>query len=168
MVRSESRKGGRTERPKGGIMTLRWLLASAHLLALGIGLGAVWARARALGASAPDAPVLRRAFTADTWWGIAGFLWIATGLWRLLAGTEKPTAYYMGNHVFWTKMALLAAVIVLEVWVATRLTRWRIQLGSGEVPDLTSASAFSCVSYVQAVFVILMVLAATAMARGSG
>jgi hypothetical protein len=36
----------------------------------------------------------RRAFTADTWWGIAGFLWIATGLWRLLVGTEKPTGYH--------------------------------------------------------------------------
>ena len=147
-------------------MTLRWLLATAHLLALGIGLGAVWARARALGSSPLDAPVLRRAFTADTWWGIAGFLWIATGLWRLLAGTEKPTGYYMGNHVFWTKMALLAGVIVLEVWVATRLTRWRIQLGRGEVPDLASAPAFSRVSYVQAVVVVLMVLAATAISRG--
>lgn len=149
-------------------MTLRWLLATLHLLALGIGLGAVWARARTLGSSPLDAPVLRRAFTADTWWGIAGFLWIATGLWRLLAGTEKPTGYYMGNHVFWTKMALLAAVIVLEVWVATRITRWRIQLGRGEPPDLTSAAAFSRVSYVQAVLVVLMVLAATAMARGVG
>ena len=29
-------------------MTLRWLLAAVHLLALGIGLGAVWARARSL------------------------------------------------------------------------------------------------------------------------
>ena len=25
-------------------MTIRWLLAAVHLLALGIGLGAVWAR----------------------------------------------------------------------------------------------------------------------------
>ena len=64
-------------------------------------------------------------------------------------------------------MALLAAVIVLQVWVASRLTRWRIQLGRGELPDLTSAPAFSRVSYAQAVLVVLMVLAATAMARGT-
>ena len=36
-------------------------------------------------------------------------LWIGTGLWRLLAGTEKPTAYYLSIHVFYGKMALLAA-----------------------------------------------------------
>ena len=29
-------------------MTVRWLLAAVHLLALGVGLGAVWARGRAL------------------------------------------------------------------------------------------------------------------------
>ncbi len=29
-------------------MTIRWLLAALHLLALGIGLGAIWARGRAL------------------------------------------------------------------------------------------------------------------------
>ena len=65
-------------------------------------------------------------------------------------------------------MALLAAVIVLEGLVATRLTRWRSQLGRGEVPDLTSAPAFSRVNYVQAALVVLMVLAATAIARGTG
>jgi hypothetical protein len=32
-------------------------------------------------------------------------------------------------------MALLAAVIVLEVWVATRVPRWRIQFGRGMLPD---------------------------------
>ena len=46
-------------------MTIRWLLAAVHLLALGIGLGAVWARGRALG-GAVDAMGLRRAFDADT------------------------------------------------------------------------------------------------------
>lgn len=149
-------------------MTLRWMLAAAHLLALGIGLGAVWARARALGAGVLDLPALRRVFTADSWWGIAGVLWIATGLWRLLAGTEKPTGYYMANHLFWTKMALLAIVIVLEVWVATRITRWRMQVGRGISPDLTRAAAFARVSYIEAGLVLLMLLAATGMARGVG
>src|SRR6266511_1832568 len=54
-------------------MTIRWLLAALHLLALGIGLGAVWARGRAL-RDALDASGLRRAFHADAWWGIAAVL----------------------------------------------------------------------------------------------
>ena len=40
-------------------MTIRWLLAAVHLLALGVGLGAVWARGRALQAQL-DVPGLRR------------------------------------------------------------------------------------------------------------
>src|SRR5207247_5390021 len=59
-------------------MTIRWLLAAVHLLALGVGLGAVWARGRALQAPL-DVPALRRVFSADTWWGIAAVLWIGTG-----------------------------------------------------------------------------------------
>ena len=74
-------------------MTIRWLFAAVHLLALGIGLGAIWARARAL-QGALDTPGLRRAFYADTWWGIAAILWIATGLARAFGGMEKGAAYY--------------------------------------------------------------------------
>ena len=93
---------------------LRWLLAALHLLALGIGLGAVWSRARSL-RQPLDSPGLRRVLAADAWWGIAALLWISTGLWRWLGGLEKGTAYYLQNHVFWTKMLLLAVILALEV-----------------------------------------------------
>src|ERR1041385_7129951 len=69
-------------------MTIRWLLAAVHLLALGVGLGAVWARGRALQALL-DVPALRRVFYADSWWGIAAVLWIDTGLVRAFGGYEK-------------------------------------------------------------------------------
>src|SRR5688572_29321035 len=107
-------------------MTLRWLLATLHLLALGIGLGAVWARGRGFRAlrAGPDAGALRRVFTADTWWGMAALLWIATGLWRLFGATEKDTAYYFQNHVFWTKMALLGLILALEVRPMLTLISW--------------------------------------------
>jgi putative membrane protein len=62
-------------------MTVRWFLAALHLLALGFGLGAVWARARGLRGELEETG-LRRVFYADPWWGIAALLWIATGLVR--------------------------------------------------------------------------------------
>jgi putative membrane protein len=65
-------------------------------------------------------------------------------------------------------MALLAAILVLESTPIVRLGAWRRQLGKGETPDLSAARAMARTSYVQAVLVILMVLAATAMARGLG
>jgi putative membrane protein len=148
-------------------MLLRWLFAALHLLGLGIGLGAVWARARAL--RGPLDPVgLRRVFYADGWWGVAAAIWIGTGLVRVIGGLEKGMDYYLQNHVFWGKMALLFVILALEVWPMVTLVRWRVQLARGEVPDTSPAGRFANISYLQAALVLLMVLAATAMARGIG
>ncbi|HJR16777.1 MAG TPA: DUF2214 family protein [Gemmatimonadales bacterium] len=148
-------------------MTARWLLASLHLLALGIGLGAAWARGRSL-SSRLDAAGLRSVFLADTWWGVAAFLWISTGVWRLLAGLEKDTAYYLENHFFLTKMALLVLILALEVWPIITLVGWRRQVAKGELPPTHAASALARISYAQAVVVVLMIFLAAAMARGYG
>jgi putative membrane protein len=155
-------------------MTLRWLLAAVHLLALAIGLGSVWIRARALTeartATDPAAVgrALKRAFSADGCWGLAALLWIGSGLWRLFAGLEKPPEYYYSNQLFWTKMLLLATILVLELWPMVTLIRWRTVVAKGAVPDLRPAAALARVSYVQAALVLLMLLAATGMARGLG
>ena len=147
--------------------TLRWLLAAAHLLALGIGLGAVWARARAL-RSPVDPAGLQRAFIADLWWGIAGLLWIVTGLWRLFGATEQPTTYYLRNHVFWTKMAFLGVLLALEVGAVITMTGWRREVARGGLPDTSQSGWLRRISLVQVWLVVLMLLAATAMARGWG
>ncbi len=148
-------------------MTVRWLLASLHLLALGIGLGAVWVRGRAL-RSRLDTAGLRSVYQADAWWGFAAFLWISTGLWRLLAGVEKHTDYYLHNHLFLTKMALLAIILALEVRPMITLMAWRRLTGAGRQPATTLAPTLARISFVQTGLVVLMVLLATAMARGLG
>jgi putative membrane protein len=148
-------------------MTIHWLFAAVHLLALGIGLGAVWARGRALRGQL-DTTGLHRAFYADTWWGIAAALWIATGLMRAFGGLEKGAAYYLHNHLFWAKMTLLGLILVLEVRPMLILIRWRKLAARGERPDTSVAPRLATISYVEAVLVILMVLTATAMARGYG
>ena len=147
---------------------LRLILAALHLLALGIGLGAVWARGRALG-SAHEQGALRRAFAADAWWGVAALLWIGTGLWRLLAGTERATGFYTHNHVFWAKMTMLAVVLALEVWPMITLVRWRRRARSSVAgADSNTARAISRISYLQAALIVAMVFAAVAVARGYG
>jgi len=148
-------------------MTIRWLLAAFHLLGLGVGLGAVLARGRAFQAQL-DVLGLRRVFYADAWWGIAAIVWIGTGLVRAFGGFEKGSFYYLHNHVFWAKMGLLAAILALEVGPMIALIRWRVAVARGSVPDTRAATGFARISFVQAVLVVLMVLAATAMARGYG
>lgn len=148
-------------------MLTYWLVATLHLLALGLGLGAVWTRARTLRAPL-DAPALRRVFYADAFWGVAALIWISTGLLRAFGGLEKGTAYYLASSAFWIKMALLGLILVLELWPMAALVRWRIRQARGEAVDTRRARLFGAISYVQAGLVVAMVLAATAMARGIG
>ena len=149
---------------------LRLFLAAMHLLALGIGLGAVWARGNAL--SRPlDRAAMVRAFRADAWWGGAAALWIATGVWRLLAGTEKPTTYYMHNQAFFAKMGFLVIILLLEVGPMITLIRWRQIAGRGTSawnPNPAAARRIARISYIEAALVVAMVFAAVAMARGYG
>jgi putative membrane protein len=146
---------------------IRILLASLHLLAFGIGLGAVWVRARAL-AALPDPARLATALRADSLWGLAAFLWLSTGLWRWLGGIEKDASYYTGNYIFLTKMGLFVLVVLLEIRPVVTLGKWRRQLGAKAEPNLGSAGTLSRISYVQAGILLLMILAATSMARGYG
>ena len=148
-------------------MTLRWLLAAVHLLALGIGLGSVYVRGKALNGRL-DGDGVRRVLAADTWWGISAVLWIGSGLWRLFGSTEKTTDYYLSNHVFWTKMLLLAGILAMEIRPILTFTRWRREVARGLPPDTSSAGRLARLSFYQAAIVVLMVLAATAMARGIG
>lgn len=148
-------------------MILRWLFAGVHLLALGIGLGAVWARGRALRGELDEAG-LRRVLAADAWWGIAALLWIGTGLVRAFGGLEKGTTYYLHSHLFWTKMALFAGILVLELGPMISLIRWRGSIRRGRRPDTAAAPRYARISFAQAGPLVLMVLAATAMARGFG
>jgi putative membrane protein len=48
------------------------------------------------------------------------------------------------------------------------LIRWRAQVGRGELPDTRAAGRLAQTSFLQAALVVLMVLAATGMARGYG
>jgi len=151
-----------------GAVLIRISLAWLHLIALGVGLGGVWGRARALHDSLRDPPdnrAVRRALIADTWWGIAAALWIITGVWRLVGSTEKSTAYYLANHAFYAKMALFLAILALEIWPMMTLIKWRT--GKAE-PHARDVGRIEVISYVECALVITMVLTAVSMARGLG
>jgi putative membrane protein len=144
---------------------LRLLLAATHLLALGIGLGAVWARGRAL-RGIVDGAAIRRAFAADAWWGIAAVLWLATGLTRLFAGTEKSVEYYLRNPLFHLKMGLFLVLLLLEIWPMVTLIRWRRAMGRNQTATFGSARRIARISTIQAFIIVIIVFVAAALARG--
>ena len=148
-------------------MTIRWLFAALHLLALPLGMAAVWTRGSAL-ASLPDERALKRAFAADAMWGVAALLWLATGLMRAFGGLEKGSEYYLGSHLFWTKMALFLLVLALEIGPMFTLIQWRGRVRRGEAIDFSYAPRYARSSRIQAWILVAMVLAASAMARGIG
>ena len=150
---------------------LRIALAWIHLVALAIGFTAVVMRASALRRRPLDARAVRSALAADAWWGIAALLWLSTGLWRWLAGTEKLPGYYLQNGAFHAKLGLFTLILLLELWPMTTLIRWRRAMGRAGgswAPPERDANRIARVSIAEAVIVLAIVLAANLLARGYG
>lgn len=146
---------------------MRLTLAALHIIALGIGLGAVWSRSRALRGRL-DTEGLRRVFSADSWWALSAVLWLSTGLARLLMGSEKAPSYYMANHLFHVKMGLFVLIVLLEIWPMMTLLRWRRQRARSGSVATNVAGRLALVSTFQALLVIAIVFVAVALARGFG
>lgn len=143
------------------------IVSALHLLALAIGLPAIFLRSRILRGTL-DRPGLERLFAADNAWGIAAALWIATGLYRAFGGLEKGSAFYLGSRLFWVKMALFVAILALEIAPMAAFIRWRRQVARGEEPDTARARAFAALSHAEMALGVLMVFVAAFMARGFG
>lgn len=147
-------------------MLQQWLLAAVHLLAFASAFAGVLARASALrrlsgGAAAPG-QVLR----ADNVWGLMAAVLLITGLLRAFGGYGKGAEYYLHQPLFHLKMTLFVIILLLEVLPMLTLIRWRMALGRGVAPQIGRALVFARISDVQALLMMLMVIAASGMARG--
>jgi putative membrane protein len=143
------------------------VVSSLHLLALAIGLPAVFLRGRALKGRL-DADGLRRLLAADNAWGVAAVLWVVTGLLRAFGGLEKGTDFYLRAPLFWIKMALFLGVLLLEISPMVTFIRWRARLGRGQEVDTTAARRLYTLNHVELALVVVMVFVASMMARGIG
>ncbi len=143
------------------------IVSALHLLALAVGLPALFLRGRALKGTL-NAAGLGRLFAADNAWGLAAMLWIVTGVWRAFGGLEKGAQFYLHSHFFWLKMALFAAVLILELWPMATFIRWRILVRRGGMPDTSHARAFHALTHAQMALVVVIVFVASFMARGFG
>src|SRR3984893_7253111 len=143
------------------------VVSSLHLLALAIGLPAVFLRGRALKGRL-DADGLRRVLAADNVWGIAAALWIVTGLLRAFGGLEKGTEFYLHSPLFWVKIAFFVLVLLLEIRPMITFIRWRRQLGRGATVDTSVAPALYTHNHIELAIVVVMVFVASLMARGVG
>ncbi len=151
------------------IMLTHWFLAAVHLLAFAMALASVLARGNALRVLTNTEPsAVRRVLIADNIWGISALVLLITGGLRAFGGYEKGTEYYLHQPLFHLKMTLLLFILLLEIAPMIRLIKWRIALARGGSLDLHKTGLFARISHVQALLIVLMVIAATGMARGVG
>jgi putative membrane protein len=136
------------------------LVSALHILGVGLGLGSIYSRARALGRAD-----LVAALRADTAWGLAFLVLLGSGLARAFAGLEKGAEFYLNSPGFHGKMALLAAILLLELWPMAQLMRWRFAPGTRDDAD---PRPLAWVSWLELTLLIAMLVAAAVMTRGLG
>jgi putative membrane protein len=153
-------------------MLVRWCLAAIHLLAFGLALASVFGRARALRQLDPASSVsansarLKQVFRADNIWGVAALILLVTGATRAFGGFEKGSAYYLHEPLFQLKMAALVLILLIEIFPMIALIKWRMAVTGGMAIDLGKARRFAAMSDAEAGLIILIVIAASGIARG--
>lgn len=147
-------------------MFLHWFLAAIHLLAFALGFWAVLTRGTAFSRLAAGAGEVRGVLLADNLWGVSALVLLVTGGMRAFGGYEKGADYYLHQPLFHLKMTLFVLILLLELAPMITLIKWRIAR-SREVPiDIARAKVFARISHAEALLLVLMVIAATGMARG--
>ena len=148
-------------------MLFKWFLATLHLLAYGVALGAVLSRGRSLRRLNRTNPSkLRDVFVADNFWGIAAAVLLVTGVMRAFGGFEKGTFYYLHQPLFHLKMASFILIILLEIAPMVALIKWRNAFKAGLPIDTHKALLYSKISHIQVALIVVILVAASGMARG--
>ncbi len=146
-------------------MGISALLSAVHVLTLALGLGAVFARGRALSRPLDDAG-WQRLLAADSLWGAAAGLWIASGLARVFYGGKEP-AFYWHNGLFWVKLGLFLLIFVLEVKPMMTFVQVRSARRRGTTLPAFPAEAYRRINSAQMALVVGIVFVAAFMARGA-
>ena len=147
-------------------MLTHWFLAAVHLLAFALGFWAVLVRGTAFRRLADGATEVRSVLMADNIWGISAVVLLISGGVRAFGGYEKGTDYYLHQPLFHLKMTLFILILLLEIAPMVTLIKWRIALARKVAIDTGRAKLFARISHIEALLVLLMVVAATGMARG--
>lgn len=147
-------------------MLVQWFLAAVHLLAYGLALWGVLTRGMAFRRVGAEGAGARRVLLADNVWGVCALILLVTGGIRAFGGYEKGADYYLHQPLFHLKMTLFVIILLLEIAPMVVLIKWRIALSRGAPIDVGRVGLFARISHIEALLIILMVMAATGMARG--
>ena len=136
-----------------------WWFVLALVVTLGIEL--------ALCRGALDRPAVERLTLADGLYGLSSGLVLVAGTARVVFGA-KGWVFYVGNPVFWIKIALFLVIAGLSVRPTFIFVRWRKTLREGGVIGAEQTAAVRRWLHAEAVVLFFIPIAAALMARGIG
>jgi putative membrane protein len=144
-------------------MALDALLASVHHLAV-FGLFVILATELAMLSTPLQQGSLMRLGKVDSLYGLVALLALAAGLLRAVVGA-KGWAFYSGNPVFWSKLALFIVIGLISIWPTVQFIRWRKR-----ERDVSHQEQRTVRTWIVAQLVLLFALPVLAalMARGVG
>ena len=116
-----------------------------------------------------DGPRLLRLSRVDLFYALAAGLVLLAGIGRVLLG-PKGTAFYVGNPVFWIKMALIALIAAMSIAPTLRYLRWARTARTDPLfaPAPGEVAQTRRLVFWQAHLVLFVLVAAAVMARGIG
>jgi putative membrane protein len=149
-------------------MTADLVLASVHHL-LAFGLFAVLTAELMLVRYAVHPVALRRLGVLDAMYGVVAVALVIVGFARVFHG-PKGADFYLHNPVFWTKIALFAAVGLLSIVPTVRILRWqkRLKADAGWQPPATELQQVRRFVMIEIHIAAFIPIAAAMMARGVG
>ncbi|WP_375123394.1 DUF2214 family protein [Pseudomonas sp. LW8] len=147
-------------------MLSQWILAAVHLFAFALAFWAVLTRGTVFSQLSAGTGEVKRVLLADNLWGLSALTLLITGAMRAFGGYEKGSDYYLNQPLFHLKMTLLVLILLVELAPMITLIKWRIASSRGVAPDAGRAKLYARISHVEALLLILMMVAATGMARG--
>lgn len=147
-------------------MLSQWILAAIHLFAFALAFWAVLTRGTALSQLSTGTGEVKRVLLADNLWGLSALTLLITGAMRAFGGYEKGSDYYLHQPLFHLKMTLFVLILLIELAPMITLIKWRIASSRGVALDSGRAKLYARISHVEALLLILMMVAATGMARG--
>ncbi len=114
-----------------------------------------------------DREQLQRFFVFCLGIAIAAGVMLVSGL-ALLLWSMQPSAYYLRNPVFYIKLAVFAAMLLIAITPARVVAQWHREAAAGGLPDSASIVFVRRYFTVEAVLFLLIPLAASIAAQGIG
>jgi putative membrane protein len=100
----------------------------------------------------------------DLWYGVSALVLLVAGVLRVVYG-GKGYQFYVGNVLFWVKMALVLLTSILSIYPTIRYIRWGSIADDGMVVADTEFQRIRRLLRWQVIGVLLILVVAPAMAR---